>query len=466
MQRIAHFLIIIFLFALVDADAQDRSSRSPYESLLRQSEQPAAWSDKIVIPKNDTSATVAVFFRLEYDFIPFLRKRPNMNPEEPEMEYFAPVRMGLEIFEGEHTNSRRATTPSGTPVFRDTWNDTVWVETFEETRSRFDHVQGVLSTDLPQGDYHFQLQLAQGQSEQQRPSQIRNLSIPGSEDMEKADIILADNIDMSGNSMNVNILNYGNNILYGQNFDLLVRLPAANADDENERYQLSIHRMQNGEKADDEARYTTTIGNESIFTSGSASIQHAGDQISVEFSQGENGTRYAHMTIPNAEFENSSYKIELMDTQSDETVGERIIQSRWVDMPVSLYNLDVAIDMLKFIADEQQLRNLNSGSSSERERKFRNFWAERDPTPDTEYNELMAEYYSRIDHAYQNFSSLQTPGYNTDRGKAYILFGPPNDIDRRLQPNQPTREIWEYPDRQLIFEAISGLGEFRLVSES
>jgi len=79
---------------------------------------------------------------------------------------------------------------------------------------------------------------------------------------------------------------------------------------------------------------------------------------------------------------------------------------------------------------------------------------------------LMAEYYQRIDYSYQNFSSLQVPGYESDRGRAYILYGPPNNIDRRLLPNQPTREIWEYPNRELIFEATSGLGDFKLISES
>jgi len=133
---------------------------------------------------------------------------------------------------------------------------------------------------------------------------------------------------------------------------------------------------------------------------------------------------------------------------------------------VSLYNLDVAIEMLRFIVSDSELRRINSGSASERERKFREFWAQRDPTPDTEFNELMAEYYRRIDHAYRNFSSLQTPGFDTDQGKAYILYGAPLNVERRLPSGSPAREIWEYPNRTLIFEATTGFGDFRLISES
>ena len=135
-------------------------------------------------------------------------------------------------------------------------------------------------------------------------------------------------------------------------------------------------------------------------------------------------------------------------------------------MPTSLYNIDVAVDMLRFILPENERRELASGSAADKERKFRQFWAERDPTPETEFNELMAEYYRRIDYAYKNFSSLQVPGYDTDQGQTYILYGPPLSVERRLPPNSPAREVWEYPGRTLIFEATTGFGDFKLISDS
>jgi GWxTD domain-containing protein len=147
-------------------------------------------------------------------------------------------------------------------------------------------------------------------------------------------------------------------------------------------------------------------------------------------------------------------------------VDARRVNSQWLDMPVSLYNLDIAIEMMKFIVDENQLSRLRSGSTAEKEQKFRDFWKQRDPSPNTEFNELMAEYYNRIDYAYKNFSSMQTPGFETDQGRAYILYGPPENIERRLPADAPTREVWEYSNRTLIFEATTGFGDFRLISQS
>src|SRR5690625_5707305 len=106
-------------------------------------------------------------------------------------------------------------------------------------------------------------------------------------------------------------------------------------------------------------------------------------------------------------------------------------------MPTSLYNIDVAVDMLRFILAENERRELASGSAADKERKFRQFWAERDPTPETEFNELMAEYYRRIDYAYKNFSSLQVPGDETDQGQTYILYVRTVRVGRRSAPTAP-----------------------------
>jgi len=132
---------------------------------------------------------------------------------------------------------------------------------------------------------------------------------------------------------------------------------------------------------------------------------------------------------------------------------------------VSLLNLNIAIDMLRFMVSDKKIEEIKSGSSAEKERKFREFWKERDPTPDTEFNELMTEYYDRIDYAYREFTTPQNPGFETDRGKAYILYGPPNEKERRLPTDAPAREIWYYDNRTLVFEATTGFGDFKLVAE-
>lgn len=457
----------ILAITVMDADAQ-RRSQTTYESLLERSDQPSSYIDHLVLPKGDDSYEVAVFFRLDYDFLPFLRKRPNMNPPSDQHEFFAPVRMGVEFFEGRAPESRRSRS-NPVSVFRENWSDTVWVETFEQTQSRFDHVQGYMSREMQKGEYHYNLQLGRGESIREVSSSARNLVLPDFSTAEQGSIILASEVDRSDDRLSFTLMNFGSSVLYGQDFEALILLPQKEKVDA-ETYTMNIYRMRSGSSSDAERSpfYSTEVSKDEIFhalperTSGDRSSGIHADLTLDD----ENGFRYLHIPIPNAEFENARFKLELKAEGRSKPVAERVINSQWIDMPVSLYNLDVAIEMLRFIVSDSELRRINSGSASDRERRFREFWAERDPTPDTEFNELMAEYYSRIDYAFRNFSSLQTPGFDTDQGRAYIIYGPPLNVERRLPANRPTREIWEYPNRTLIFEATTGFGDFRLVSDS
>jgi hypothetical protein len=66
----------------------------------------------------------------------------------------------------------------------------------------------------------------------------------------------------------------------------------------------------------------------------------------------------------------------------------------------------------------------------------------------------MAEYYYRVDDALRRFStSRENDGYKTDRGRIYILYGPPQKSERSLQPNSAPTEIWTYDrlHRRFIF---------------
>jgi GWxTD domain-containing protein len=80
------------------------------------------------------------------------------------------------------------------------------------------------------------------------------------------------------------------------------------------------------------------------------------------------------------------------------------------------------------VTDEQRstFRRLNTDTG--REKFIEQFWLRRDPTPGTLENEFREEHYRRFAHANQHLAS-QNPGWKTDRGRIYIVFGPPDEID-------------------------------------
>jgi GWxTD domain-containing protein len=80
------------------------------------------------------------------------------------------------------------------------------------------------------------------------------------------------------------------------------------------------------------------------------------------------------------------------------------------------------------------------------------FWKRRNPLPGSPENPFKAEYEARVRRANELFHGEGRPGYLTDRGRIYILFGPP--MDRLTYPMDATgfcREIWYYGGFPVIF---------------
>src|SRR5437867_1091551 len=74
------------------------------------------------------------------------------------------------------------------------------------------------------------------------------------------------------------------------------------------------------------------------------------------------------------------------------------------------------------------------------------FWASRDPIGSTPENEYRALFYSRVNDANHLFTDSTKPGWKTDRGKIFILLGPPDDLEQELVRDDfvPDSIIWTY----------------------
>jgi GWxTD domain-containing protein len=476
LKRTSFLILFLCLTAtsIYGQQRQDQRRSSAYQALLLRTDRPHAYFDHVSFPTSDNTAQFAFLFRLDYDSVPFMKTNSRIQTPTPDVEYYAPVQVGLEVYEGEASRAR-SSSGIATSIFRDSWQDTLWVDTFERTKSRTDYAQGMMTTNLDAGEYHYEIQLpnrnmpaaagnrpSRGLSGNMPPPR-RNITVTGVQDTETPDFILLKSFQANESTFSATFLNYGDNVLYGQDYSVLVRIPP---NEVSNSISLNLYRLTGGANSDaEELRHSQEITADNIIQLSNIELTNNSNEIGFEADLSDEGSSYAYVEIPNNNFENSMYKLSLENSDTDEFIGEKRIRSQWLDMPVSLYNLDVAIDMLRFIVSDEQLNELNSGSDTARERKFREFWEQRDPTPDTEFNELMTEYYNRIDYAYNEFSSLQVLGFQTDQGRAYILYGPPDNIERRMPTNSPTREIWQYPNKTLIFEATTGFGDFKLISE-
>ncbi len=94
------------------------------------------------------------------------------------------------------------------------------------------------------------------------------------------------------------------------------------------------------------------------------------------------------------------------------------------------------------ITDEERSAFLRLQTNEEREQFIEGFWQRRDPTPDTVENEFKEEHYRRIAYANERFTS-GIPGWRTDRGRMYIMWGPPDNNETHSAASTYNRPMSE-----------------------
>ena len=85
-------------------------------------------------------------------------------------------------------------------------------------------------------------------------------------------------------------------------------------------------------------------------------------------------------------------------------------------------------DVRWIISEEEMSAFKQLSNDEERDQFIEQFWLRRDPTPDTMENEFKEEHYRRIAYANERFQSGKA-GFRTDRGRIYVVFGPPDEIE-------------------------------------
>jgi GWxTD domain-containing protein len=85
-------------------------------------------------------------------------------------------------------------------------------------------------------------------------------------------------------------------------------------------------------------------------------------------------------------------------------------------------------DVSIIITDEERKAFKKLQTDEEREQFIEQFWRRRDPDPDTDENEYREQYYERIAYSNEHFAS-GIPGWKTDRGRIYIMYGKADDVE-------------------------------------
>ena len=99
-------------------------------------------------------------------------------------------------------------------------------------------------------------------------------------------------------------------------------------------------------------------------------------------------------------------------------------------------------DVRYIITDQERADFKRLITDDQRDNFIEDFWNRRNPTPQSSENPLKEEHYRRIAYTNTHFAA-SIPGYRTDRGRFYIMYGPPDSMDSKPGFAPPT-ETWHY----------------------
>jgi GWxTD domain-containing protein len=481
MKQFSSFLLLLLL-SLTPFLGVKSQGRTTYQALNIVNNSPSFFMDHIHLPHDADNTLVNIVFRINYEYLTF-RRITTVEADSPIERYESEIEIVFDFYDKD-----TPVVPDRPFIARETWTAKIIANSYDETQSDQHFVSGIQTLLLKPDSYRMiptvvvngqevsgisqraainQRARSMNRRDRERFNEMMNRSlirVPDFSADTSSYIVLLENNSVSSSPK---LLNLARNVNYAQDFKVMFGLNSAIKTD-----SITVKLTDNGANPIDSQRnqlvWNHTLSINDVWSEAVISLEIVENSIQVDNRPQENTFINYILDIPNSKFRNAWHTLtfESWHDGISKVIGSTQYLSRWFDIPSSLLNIDVAIENLKFILEPDKIREMRRGNAEEKERKFREFWAERDPTPDTDFNELMTEYYNRIDYAYKNFTTPSRPGHDSDQGRIYVTFGPPDSIERRFPPNGATQEVWQYGSRTFIFSATSGFGDFQLITSS
>jgi GWxTD domain-containing protein len=137
-------------------------------------------------------------------------------------------------------------------------------------------------------------------------------------------------------------------------------------------------------------------------------------------------------------------------------------------LPYSEEQLNEEFDQLRYLTSKEQKSIFNNLDSDSKKLFLAKFWHNFDQTPETEINEFKTRYLQMVEFTNLNYGSMNKEGWKTDRGRIFLTYGIPDEIERNYMAiDMKPHEIWHYNELEggilFIFADLTGFGEFDLL---
>lgn len=136
----------------------------------------------------------------------------------------------------------------------------------------------------------------------------------------------------------------------------------------------------------------------------------------------------------------------------------------------SIYSYKDQIAQIRYIATQNEWNSLRRIPGSGLKAAIEDFWDKHDPSPGTLRNEAREEFYKRVLLADERYSlHARLKGWRSDRGRIYIKYGDPDEINSEVHPlDSPPYIVWHYYSlgKRFVFFDQKGYGDYTLENQN
>ncbi len=152
-------------------------------------------------------------------------------------------------------------------------------------------------------------------------------------------------------------------------------------------------------------------------------------------------------------------------TSSPDLTGD--LTGRLLESDPSILDIiepDSALQLMKYVMSREETKRVKRLTPEGRREYLLQYWHDRE----TLEPDAADKYFARVSEANERFSILHRPGWKTDRGRIFILYGEPTNITRNtMQSKDVNSEIWEYDRLEggvyFAFADYNEYGDYELV---
>jgi GWxTD domain-containing protein len=419
--------IILVLYIALSAQVFSQPERFRQLNFEKLPFQKPIFTQTLVFP-GDSLSTIYYLYKVSYQNIVFLKNDGDYNAE---------IRVDIEITD---TNSNF--------VKREIRDWKIQATSFEQTNSAELFAEGLISLSLSEGKYNINPIITDQNSK--REFKIGNDRLDVNKSKRKSELLIVDSKKVKCEDEEFfKLTNFEGNIPFNSDeYNLIIPVP-----------DVSLQEINVTVLSDADTIIKKTL---TEFFISSIGFEECASKILVTKGKDQQTNNFILNGV-SRKFKEGPFSV-IVNEDKEMKFNSFVF---WYNKPASLRDPELAIKALKHIEEETVIDSLLDLDAEKLYEGLVDYWKKMDPSPETEYNELMAQYYSRVDYAQINFTSLTgVKGIDTDRGKIFIKFGKPDQVERASNEHGKIVETWIYvkPQRRFVFVDKQGVGEFSLES--